>query len=150
MTIQEKIENDFGQALKEKEEIKKDTLRGIKTAITFLEKEKRGKISDQEILEVIRKEIKKREEARGLYLEGKRAELAEKEEREITILKQYLPKQLTDIEIEKEIIKTIKSLGVKGMEDFGKVMGTVMKKLVGKVNGARVAEIVKEILSKNL
>jgi len=101
-------------------------------------------LADEQIVEVINSEIKKRKEAAELYSQGGRTELAEKEKKEAAILGKYLPEQISDEELEKIIDGVIAS----GAADFGKVMGQVMAKVKGKADGNRVSEKVKKIISK--
>jgi len=145
--LKEEIEKDFLSALKEKNLEKIGVLRLLKNEIHKKEIEKKENLTNEEIQELILKEIKKRKEAITLYEKGKREDLAEKEKREIEILKKYLPEMISEKEIEKMAKETIEKLKVKEIKEMGKVMGELMKKLKGKVDGEKVAEIVKKLLS---
>jgi hypothetical protein len=145
--LKEEIEKDFLSALKEKNLEKISVLRLLKNEVHKKEIEKKGDLSNEEIQEIILKEIKKRKEAISLYEKGKRQDLAEKEKKEIEILKKYLPEMLTEKEIEKMAKEVIKKLKVKDVKEMGKVMGELMKKLKGKAEGEEVAKIVKKLLS---
>ncbi|MCD6094386.1 GatB/YqeY domain-containing protein [bacterium] len=165
MNLKEKIKMDLKQALKEKREEEFSTLRFLLATILNKEKEKRARIArekkelnekrlseesqlkDEEIIQVILSEIKKRKEAILSYEKGKREDLINKEKRELEILKRYLPKQMSDEEIERLVRETIKKLGVQSLKDIGKVMGNIMPKIKGKAEGARVSQIVKRLLS---
>src|SRR3990167_4138520 len=104
-------------------------------------------LSDEQIIEVVSSEIKKRRDSVLAYEQGRRQDLADKETREIEILKKYLPAQLTDEELEKiirEIIETRRGASVQ--KDFGKIMGQTMVKIKGKADGGKVGAIVKKLL----
>ncbi|MFQ6049847.1 MAG: GatB/YqeY domain-containing protein [Candidatus Paceibacterales bacterium] len=174
MPLEQKIEENFKKAFKEKREIEVSTLRMLRAAIFNEEKEKRYKLSkekpdleakdlekessltDEEILNVIFSEIKKRKEALLLFEKGKREDLVKKTEAEIKILKRYLPKQLSEEEIKELAKKAIAALRASlapserekvGIKDMGKVMAELMPKLKGKAEGSLVSKIVKELLS---
>jgi len=145
--LKEEVEKDFLSSLKEKNLEKISVLRLLKNEMHKKEIEKKGDLTDQEVQEVVLKEIKKRKEAISLYEKGKREDLAEKEKREIEILKKYLPEMMTEEEIEKMAKEVIERLKVKEVKEMGKVMGELMKKLKGKVEGEEVAKIVKKLIS---
>jgi len=145
--LKEEVEKDFLSSLKEKNLEKISVLRLLKNEMHKKEIEKKGDLTDQEVQEVVLKEIKKRKEAISLYEKGKREDLAEKEKREIEILKKYLPEMMTEEEIEKMAKEVIERLKVKDVKEMGKVMGELMKKLKGKVEGEKVAKIVKKLIS---
>ena len=168
-----KIEKDFQKVLKERKEIEISTLRMLKAAIFNKEKEKRYKLSqagtreagaelkkeelekesqlmDDEVIEVLSSEIKKRKEALILFERGTRKDLAKKEKAEMKILQNYLPEQFSEEEIRKLIEEAIKKTGAKEIKDMGKVMSELMPKVKGKADGSLVSKIVKEVLiSKN-
>lgn len=111
---------------------------------------KKQELTEEGILEVISREIKRRKESIEAFEKGNRLDLADKEKKELEILSAYLPEQLSEEKI-REIIKTkIVELGASGPQDFGKVMGLVSKETKGKADGAKVAVLVKEELSKIL
>lgn len=148
MSLYEKIQQDLKKALKEKEAIKLSTLRFLLSAIRNreIELKKRGKLTDKEIIGVIRQQVKQRQESIEAYRTGKREDLASKEEEEMKILNTYLPQELSLEELEKIINQTIKEIKASGPTDFGKVMGQVIKKAKGRAEGKVVAELVKEKL----
>ena len=148
MSLYEKIQPDLKKALKEKEAIKLSTLRFLLSAIRNreIELKKRGKLTDKEIIGVIRQQVKQRQESIEAYRAGKREDLASKEEEEMKILNTYLPQELSPEELEKIINQTIKEVKASGPADFGKVMGQVIKKAKGRAEGKMVAELVKEKL----
>lgn len=151
MGLKEKIENDFKKALENKESEKISILRLLKAALKnreILLRAKDKELDDNEIIQVISHEIKKRRESIAAFKKGNRLDLAEKEEKEIAILKEYLPEQLSDDKIKEIVKEKISEIGALGPSDFGKVMGVLMKELKGKADGAKVAEIVKKQLGE--
>jgi len=168
MKLKEKINEDFKIALKEKKEIGIGTLRMLKAVIFNKEKEKRYKIfqkekelkeedlieksqlTDEEVIEVISSEIKKRKEAIEEFEKGKRQDLAEKEKKEIEILKKYMPEEISEEEIKKMAKEIIESIRAKTQKDIGKVMAQLMPKVKGRIEGSKVSQIVKELLSKKI
>jgi uncharacterized protein YqeY len=110
--------------------------------------EKQRQLVEEEVLEVISSEIKKRKEAILLFEKGERQELAEKEKREIGILQNYLPEQLPEEELRKLVKEAIEKTGAKEMKDMGKIMAELMPKVKGKADGSLVSKIVKELLTQ--
>jgi len=147
MNILEQIDQNLTKALKEKDETTISVLRMLKSVIKNKEIEKGKKLEEEEILELINKEAKKRKEAAQAYEEGGRSELAEQEKKELEILKTYLPEQLSEEEIQKIVEETIKETRASSFQDIGKVIGAVMSKVKGRAEGSMVSKIVKEKLS---
>lgn len=157
MSILTKVEQDLRKALKARDEFLVSTLKFLLAQIRNREIELRGtekKLTDQVVMGVIRQEIKKRTQAAGLYRQGKRDDLAEKEESESRVLSKYLPQQISTEELDKIVQETIAQIGAKGLAkgragpaDFGKVMGVVMVKVKGRADGSQVAAIVKKALN---
>lgn len=146
MSLQEKIESDFKEAFKAGDVLRRSVLVMLKAAILNKSKEKGGSaaLQDEDVLTMISLEIKRRREAIPQYRAGGRDDVAEKEEKEITILSYYLPPQLSDEEISKIVDEAIIQAQAEGEKDFGKVMAIVSPKTKGKAEGGRVAKIVKE------
>ncbi len=140
-----KIQEALQQALKSKDKLAVLTLRQALSAIKNAEIDKGGELTDEEIAEVILKEIKKRKESIELYRKGRREELAQKEEKEIKILEKFLPEKMSEEEIGELVEKIIQELNAQPA-DFGKVMGKIMPQVKGKADGSQVAEIVKQKL----
>jgi len=103
-------------------------------------------LSDEELLEILGREAKKRKEAMEIYTKGGRPELAEKEARELKVLEEYLPAQLDAAAIESIVDETIGAMKPQGVKDFGRVMGEVMKKLKGVADPALVTKLIKDKL----
>lgn len=145
--LQEQIDQDLVEAMKRKVEAKISTLRMVKSAIHNWQIANKKEPQDGDVLAVIQKEIKSRQDSITMYKKGGRQELAAKEEEEIGILKKYLPAQMSDEEIRAKIKEVISKVGASGPQDMGKVMGPIMAELKGRADGATVSRIVKEELS---
>lgn len=162
MSIKEKINSDLKEALKNKEELKISVLRGINSALKNKEIEKRTKISkeekdtakleklslltEEEVVEVLLSEAKKRKDAIEEFKKGNRMDLAEKEEKELKILEEYLPEQMSEEEIKEEAKRAIEEVKAIGPRDMGRVMSVLMPKLKGKADGKTVSKIVNDLL----
>jgi hypothetical protein len=144
-----KIENDLKEAMRAKEDSRVKTLRMLLAALHNREIEKRGrgaegKLTEEEILEVIRRETKKRKEAIELFTKGNRPELAGKEAEELETLKNYLPQELSEAEVVRIIDEVFSEVKPQSDKDFGKVMAEIMKLTKGKADARRIGEIVKQ------
>lgn len=149
LTLKEKVFSDLKDALKQKDEIKKSTLRMLMAEITraeIAEMKKDVGLDNESLLQVVRRSVKMREEAAESYTKAGRSELAEKERKEKDILAQYLPPQLSDGELRAIAEYAIKELNAVGQEAFGKVMQHIVKEVRGRADGARVREIVASLL----
>lgn len=141
----DKIQNDLRKAQLSRDETKVSTLRLLLSEIHNLEIIKKT-ISDQDIISVTLKEVKKRKEAIEAFRNGGREQQAQKEEAESKILEAYLPSQANIEELTKLVEDTINELGATSMQDMGKVIGAVMGKAKGRADGSTVSQIVKERL----
>ncbi len=154
MSLKEAIQRDLQEALKAREELKTSVLRLVSSAILNKEKDKRYKskagkdvlLTDEEVLEVILSEAKKRKEAIELYERGGRPELARKEKSELEILGKYLPEQISEEDLKKLVKGVVEKTGAKDIKDMGKVMGVLMPQLKGRADGNIVSKIIKELL----
>jgi uncharacterized protein len=150
-TLKERLRSDLTTAIRDRDKIRSGTIRMVLTAIT--EAEVAGseavELSDQQVLDVVIREAKKRREAEAAYANAGRAELAEKERAESSVLADYLPQQLTQAEIAAIVADAIASTGAAevGMKGMGKVMAQVTPKTRGKADGSVVAAEVKRQLS---
>ena len=142
MSIREQILADIKEAMKAKDEFKRDTLRTLNAALKQVEVDQRIEMTDEVVLPLLQKEIKKRADSVELYLKGAREDLAKKEQSEIELIKAYLPAQLSDDEL-KEKIKGI-------IEKVGKNLGAVMKMAKDEIGASaeakRISMIAKELL----
>lgn len=146
MSLKEKINNDINTAQKEKNELELLVLRGVNSAIHNKEIDKKEELTNEEIVAVLMSEAKKRKEAIVEFKKGEREDLVEKEQKELEILKKYLPEQINDDQIKEEAKKIIEEVGAVGPQDTGKVMAALMPKLKGKAEGGVVSKIVSELL----
>ena len=163
--LKRQIQDDVTEALKKGNQEVVSVLRLALSAINSKEKEKRYKVSkekpnlkeeelikeselnDDQIIEVLSSEIKKRKDAIVLYEKGNRQELANKEKQEIEILRKYLPEQLSADELRKLIEESVKKVGAVTIKDIGKVMTDLAPKVKGKADNSEVSKIIKELLS---
>jgi uncharacterized protein YqeY len=145
MTIKEQIKNDLKVAMKAKEIEKRDVLRMLDSMIKNEEIEKgmREKgLDDENVLVLVKRAIKQRNDSIKQYAEGGRDDLADKEKIEVEILNKYLPEQMSDDELEKIVQLAIEESGATSSQDIGKVMGPVMQKVGSLADGQRVREVV--------
>lgn len=145
MKLSEKIQTDLTQAIKDRNEIARETLRMLRSAITnkAIEKKKKDEgLNEEEIVAVIANQIKSRRDSVEQFKAGNRPELAEKEEKEIAVLEKYMPEMMGEDELRGIVKKAIADLGAMNKADFGKVMGKVMASVKGKADGALVKKVV--------
>ena len=148
MTLEAKIKADFISAYKAKNTDVSDTLRLLQSALQNRAIEKKGKgdaapLTDEEVLDIIRRETKKRKEAITLYTQGGRADLAAQEEKELKVLEVYLPAQMSEENIAKEIDALLKEIGPVDPKDFGKTTGLAMRRMKGKADATLVQKVLK-------
>lgn len=151
MTQKEKIIADLREAMKSGQTEKRDTLRLIDSAIKNVEIEKQKRetgLNDEEVLEVISKAVKQRQDSIRQFEAGGRSDLAEKEKVELEILMPYLPAQLSEDEMKAIINEVIVATSAAGIAELGKVMGQAMSKMKGQADGNVVRELAKQILEK--
>lgn len=150
MALKQRITDDLKAALLGGDRFVGETLRNLKAAILNEEvaqnKREEG-LDDATVEQIIAREVKKRNESIKLYIQGDRNDLAEAEQKEIDVIKVYLPKQLTEDEIKVIVDAAVAQLGAAGMADMGKVIGVVKSKVGNAADGALVAKLVKEALS---
>lgn len=147
--LEEKIFNDYKEAMKSKDELKSSALSFLRAAMINVAIEKKKKnLDDSDVISVIRKQIKERQDSIEQFQKGSRQDLADKETKELEILKSYLPLELSADEIKKIIEEAILSTGALSMKDMGKVMKEISAKIAGRADGKTVSDLVKERLSK--
>ncbi|HEX8819951.1 MAG TPA: GatB/YqeY domain-containing protein [Archangium sp.] len=149
-TVRERIDADLKDAMRSKNELHTSVLRMLKSAIKYKEVEPgaTGPLDEGSILQVIGTLIKQRRDSVEQFKTGGRPELAEKEEQEISVLQNYLPKQLSADELRAEVQAAITEAGAKSAKDMGAVMKLVTPKLQGRAEGRAISEEVKSQLSK--
>lgn len=148
MNLFDKISEDIKKAMLAREKVRLEALRGIKKE--FLEaktaKGAGGELSDEVATKILVKMVKQRKESAKIYEDNNRKDLAENELAEAAVIEEYLPKQLTPEELEKEIREIIAETGAEGAKDMGKVMGVATKKLAGRAEGKAISALVKQLL----
>lgn len=146
----DRIQQELTSALLKKDETRVSVLRMLVSAIHNFEIEQRskdaGKLSDEDVLGVLRKELKKRKESAELYTQGNRPELTEQEQQEAKIIEEFLPAAPSDEEIERIVKEVFISLDNPTEKDFGVIMKEVMKRTQGRAEGGAVSSVVKKLL----
>ena len=146
------IKQDLMAALKEamqnKDTLKKDTITMLRAAILQVEKDGQKELSESEMQAIVAKEVKKRKESIVDFEKGGREDLVEQTNKEIEILANYLPEQLSEAQVVELVVATISAVGATGMKDMGKVMGALREKTAGKADGKLVSDVVKAELAK--
>ena len=145
--LKEKLEADLRQAMKDRDNVKRSVLRLLLAAIKNAEIAKRGSLDNPDILGIVAREVKQRNESIEAFKQGDRQDLVAQEEAEMAVLKEYLPRQLSREEIIAEARQVIEEVGAQGPRDKGKVMSRIMAQLKGKADGREINEIVTELLN---
>ena len=145
--ISDTITKQIGEAMKAKNEIRLSTLRLLLSALNYEKIDKQHTLSEEDELEIVRREAKKRRDAIDAYKKAGAKDRAEKEEKELEVLQEYLPKELSEQDLTKIVNEAFSETQAKTLADMGKVIGTVMKKAGGRADGQKVAELVKRKLS---
>ena len=150
MNLKDKINEDLKNSMKSGDKVRLETIRSIRALILEFEKSGTDKeLTPEDEIRMLTSAAKKRKESIEQFRAGNRPELADKEETELKIIEEYLPKQLSAAEIEVEIKKIAGEVGAKTKEDFPKLMPVAVKTLKGKADGKVIKEIVEKILSSN-
>ena len=144
--IKEKLLNDMKEAMKNKNLVRKNTVQMVRAAILQVEKDKQIELEDNQIIEIIAKEVKKRKDAAIEFEKSGREDLINQNQEEIAILSEYLPKQLTVEEIETIVKTAIEEIGATGMKDMGPVMKKAKEKIGAAADGKTVSDVVKRLL----
>lgn len=149
MELEKQIQADMMAAMKAHETVRLAALRGIKAAILLAKTSEggNGEVTDADIVKIIGKLVKQRKESAEIYSQQNRPELAENELAEAASMEVYLPKQLSEAEVEEELKKIIAEVGASKPSDMGKVMGTATKRLAGQADGKLISTIVKRLLA---
>jgi len=147
MAYRDDIEQDLKRALREKNAIRVSLLRMLLSAINYKEIDKKSSLSEDEFHAVVKTMIKQHVESIESFRKGQRADLAEKEEKELAILNEFVPPQLTENEISAEVEAAVTALEAKDQKDMGKVMKFLMEKLSSRVDGKVLSEMVRNRLS---
>jgi uncharacterized protein len=149
MPLFDQISKDIMAAMKAHNKVRLEALRNIKK--NFIEAKtapgSNDELPDEKAIKIIAKLAKQGKDTAALYRQQNRPDLAEEEEAQANVIEEYLPKQLSDEEIENEVIQIIAQTGASSMRDMGKVMGTASKTLAGKADGKKISDIVKKLLA---
>jgi len=146
LTLRETINQDVKNAMKAKETKKRDALRLLTAAFKQIEVDERKDLSDDDVIKIIQKQVKSRNDAASQYRDAGREDLLQIELDEIAFYEVYLPAQLTDEELSSAIKSIIEKTGASSMKDMGKVMGIASKELAGSADGKRISMMVKSLL----
>ena len=148
MTLKEKIISDMTAAMKARDAERTSTLRMVKAAIMHREKEGAGELTDEDVMKLLRSQVKQRRDSVEQYQKAGRQELVEKEAAEIAVIEEYLPQAASEAEIEQAVADAIAETSAASMKDMGTVMKASMAKLAGKnADGKIVSETVKKKLA---
>ena len=147
MALREQLNEDIKSAMKAREQTKLDALRLLSAAVKQREVDERITLDDAQLISIVEKEIKKRRESISQYEKAQRQDLADKEKFEISVIEAYLPRQLSQAEVEAIVDDAVAATGAKSAADMGKVMGIVKPRLAGKADMGRVSALVKAKLA---
>jgi uncharacterized protein YqeY len=147
MALQAQIEQDYKEAFKRSDRGVMSALRLLKAALKNAEIERRAELTEDEVIDVLKREAKKRRESIALYVKGNRPELAAHEEAELAVFQHYLPAGATPEQVKAAVTAAIAELKATGPQDFGRVMKLAMERLERRADGAEVSAAVKEALS---
>lgn len=145
--LKEKLLDDLKLAMKEKNLIRKNTIQMIRAAILQVEKDKGIEINDEQIIEIIAKESKKRKDAEADFEKSGREDLIAQNKEELEVLSEYLPKQLSTQEVETIVSDVISELGATSIKDMGAVMKASKEKIGASADGKTISEVVKRLLA---
>ncbi len=146
--LNDKVFNDYKEAMKARDSLKSSVLSFLRSdMLNLATAKKKDKLDDAEIVTVIRKQIKQRQDSIEQFTKGARLEMAEKEKKELDILKSYLPPELSAEEIKRLIEEVIIAIGANGVKDMGRLMKELTQKTAGKADGRLVSDLVKQRLS---
>ncbi|MFV1998598.1 MAG: GatB/YqeY domain-containing protein [Acidiferrobacterales bacterium] len=145
-SVKERIASDAVEAMRAKDTVRKDTLRMLRAAIQRREVDERIELDEAQVLSVIDKQVKQARDSISQFIEGGRQDLADKEQKELEVLIEYLPAQLSPEEINQHIKSVIDQTGASSMKDMGKVMGALKPLLQGKADMAAVSKSIKDQL----
>jgi len=147
MSLKERLTNDIKEAMKNKDIVNKNVITMIRSDIKQMEVDKRIDVSDEEVIEIISRQLKQRKDAKDEFQKGNRQDLVEQCENEIEVLLKYLPKQLSEEEVREIVLAVINETGFSSSKDMGKLMAAVMPKVKGKADGKIVNQVVRQSLN---
>ena len=148
MGLKEDLMKALKEAMQNKDSLKKETITMLRAAILQVEKDGQKELNEAEMQAIVAKEVKKRKESIADFEKGGRPDLAQQTNKEIEILSEYLPEQLSEEQVRNLVLETIAAVGACSMKDMGKVMGALREKTAGKADGKLVSDVVKAELAK--
>lgn len=147
--LEERIDKDFVQAMKDKDKVKSSVVSFLRAQLKNHRINNRlEKLADTDVVSVLKKQIKQRQDSIEQFQSGGRQDLVDKESAELAILKSYLPQEMSEAELQGIVSEAIKETGASGVKDMGKVMKAVMAKAAGKADNKLVSDLVKKALSQ--
>lgn len=146
MSLSERLNEDMKQAMKSQDKFRLSVIRMIRSSIKNIEIDQRKTLDDNEVLDILSREIKQRKDALQEFERAGREDLADSAKAEIAIISEYLPKQLTEEEIKAIVLQTIQEVGASSKAEMGKVMGALMPKVKGRADGKLVNQLVQQLL----
>ena len=147
MSLIARLEDELRQAMRERDDARRDTLRLVLSSLRSAEKELQRPLHDDEELQVLQRERKKRIEAAQAFRDGGREEQAAAEERELAVLEEFMPEPLSEDEIEEIVDNVIAEVGATDLRHLGRVMADVMPQISGRADGSAVSQLVREKLA---
>ncbi len=147
MSLADRLLADLRDAMRQHDVVVRETLRMARSAIQYAEIELQRTATDQEVMDILAREIKRRKEAIALYRQGKREDLAAAEEAEVQVLERYLPQQLSRDQVAAELREIAGELGLTSVSQLGQLMRAAMPRLKGRADGSLVNQVAREILS---
>jgi hypothetical protein len=147
MSLIAQIQEELTKAMRERDAERRDTLRLILSSLQAAQKELQRELQDQEELQVLQRERKRRSEAAEAFRVGGAEERAEQEERELAVIEEFMPEQLSEEELESIIDDVLAECGATSMRDLGRVMADVMPQVAGRADGSQVSQLVREKLA---
>lgn len=147
MSLQDRLVEDIKDAMRQKDELRRTTLRMIRSAIQYEEIAKREPLDDIGVVDILSRMVRQHQESITEFQRGNRPDMVEREEAELEIVRNYLPEQLSGDEIAELARKIISDVGAAGPGDMGKVMGQLMPQVRGKADGGEVSRVVTELLA---
>ncbi len=147
MSLQERLAEDVKNAMRQHDDVRRDTLRMVRSAVRYEEINQQKPLDDAGVINVLAKMARQHQESIAEFTRGNRPEMVKKEEAELVIVRSYMPQQLTREELAELARKAIAEVGAKGPQDMSKVMGKMMPQVRGKADGNAVSQVVRELLA---
>ena len=146
MTLKQKLQEDLKTSMKNKDTLRKSVITLIRSSIKQVEVDKRIELNDDDVIDIISKQLKQRDDSLEQFLDAGSEDLVEETRSEIEVLKEYLPQQLSEEELNEIVKQTISEVGATSMKDMGKIMSVIKPKTKGRADGKLINKLVKENL----